>query len=219
VNALAGGRSAPSAASSLQMTSTVQFTGIARTREISDVETLRVIADGTRMAILRVLMSGVEFAPPIMSAKELAAALDEPQTKLYRHLKQLEEAGLIQVAETRLVSGIVEQRYRASQLNIGINPAMLLDPATRSVATEGVLAAINDFRDGLIEDIRTGRGRLDQDSILWDGATRIPADKVDELRRRLEAVLKEFSQASSADGVEVHAFVAWYQRGAVTSGS
>jgi DNA-binding transcriptional ArsR family regulator len=219
VNALAGGRpgSSPGLAgsgmTSQQVTGTVEFTGILRTREISDVETLRLVADQTRLAILRILMSGAEFTPPVMSAKELAAALGEPQTKLYRHLKQLEEAGLIQVAETRLVSGIVEQRYRAGQVAIGMNPAMLVDPTTRSVATETIVAAINDFRDELIGDLHTGRGQLDRDSILWDATTRIPSDKVDELRGRLEAVLTEFSQASASDGVKVHAFVAWYQDG------
>jgi DNA-binding transcriptional ArsR family regulator len=38
-----------------------------------------------------------------MSVKELAQHLGEPQTKLYRHVKQLEAAGLIEVAATRMV--------------------------------------------------------------------------------------------------------------------
>jgi DNA-binding MarR family transcriptional regulator len=41
-----------------------------------------------------------------MSVKELAEELGEPQTKLYRHVKQLEAAGLIRIAASRMVSGI-----------------------------------------------------------------------------------------------------------------
>lgn len=44
--------------------------------------------------------------------KKLAKHLGEPQAKLYQHVKQLEAAGLIEVAATRMVSGILEQRYR-----------------------------------------------------------------------------------------------------------
>jgi hypothetical protein len=118
---------------------------------------------------------------------------------------------LIQVAETRLVSGILEQRYRAGQLSIGINPAMLLDPTVRPVATESIAVAINEFRDDLIDNIHSGRGQLDHNSILWESSTRIPADKVDELRGRLQAVIEEYIEASAPDGEAVHAFVAWYQ--------
>lgn len=182
--------------------------------EISDVETLRIVAEQTRLAILRVLMTGAEFAPPVMSAKELAASLEQPQTKLYRHLKQLEEAGLIQVAETRLVSGIVEHRYRAAQRNIVMSPRMLSDPTTRAAASEGVVVAFNDTRDELVAHLQAGRVPLDrQRAILSTTGVRIPRDKADELRARLAAVLEEFAAAASPDGVDAHLFVAWYETG------
>jgi len=74
------------------------------TRMISEIDSLRALADPTRLAILTTLMeSRAEL--PVMSAKELAARLDQPQTKLYRHLRQLESAGLI----VRSVDGRVHQ--------------------------------------------------------------------------------------------------------------
>ena len=36
-----------------------------RNREIKDVETMRLVADPTRLAILRVLMNDAEFEPPV----------------------------------------------------------------------------------------------------------------------------------------------------------
>src|SRR6476620_2466816 len=66
-------------------------------RRVSDVDTIKAMADPTRLAILRTLMDGRGGPARVMSAKELAEELGEPQTKLYRHLKVLETAGLIEV--------------------------------------------------------------------------------------------------------------------------
>jgi len=184
----------------------------ARVREIADVDTLRVVADPTRVAILRVLMAEAEIRPSVMSAKEIAAELGESQTKLYRHLKQLDEAGLIQVAETRLVSGIVEQRYRAAQRSIGIDPQLLVDPDTRAVAASGVEVAFDAFREQLVRDVADGRARLAGESaILTTAGNRIRPARAAEFRARLAALLAEFEQDAAADGVTVHAMVAWYQ--------
>ena len=65
---------------------------------VSDVATLRALADPLRLAILRLLRDGADREPRAWAVRELARALDEPQTKLYRHVRQLEEQGLIQVA-------------------------------------------------------------------------------------------------------------------------
>jgi hypothetical protein len=40
-------------------------------------------------------------------------------------VKQLEAAGLIEVAATRMVSGIPEQRYRARQRSLQLSAALL----------------------------------------------------------------------------------------------
>ena len=59
----------------------------AASRTIDDVETLRAMADPIRMQILNALMTPNHGELPVMSAKDLAAALGEPQTKLYRHIR------------------------------------------------------------------------------------------------------------------------------------
>ena len=89
------------------------------TRTVATVDMLKAMADPTRIAILTVLMEHPSDLP-VMSVKEIAARLGEPQTKLYRHIKQLEAAGLIKVAATRMVSGILEQRYQAAQQRPGV---------------------------------------------------------------------------------------------------
>src|SRR5580692_12482661 len=117
-------------------------------REIDSVEGLRALADPVRLAILSALDTRVpDGALPVMSVKELAQHLGEPQTKLYRHVKQLEAAGLIEVAATRVVSGIVEQRYRASQRDLTIRApgGLLKDPDRASDAEAAARNVLGHF--------------------------------------------------------------------------
>src|SRR5947208_901637 len=87
-----------------------QAPGILEERTVTDLETLRLLADPLRLSILGAFPSGTAKRLP-MSVKEIADKIDEGQTKLYRHVKKLEDAGLLRVAETRVVSGIIEKRY------------------------------------------------------------------------------------------------------------
>src|SRR5215469_15004114 len=82
--------------------------------DVSNVDVLKALADPLRLRLLYALTRRAGGAAlPTMSVKELAAELGEPQTKLYRHVKHLESAGLIRSVSSRLVSGIVEHRYQA----------------------------------------------------------------------------------------------------------
>lgn len=69
---------------------------------------MRVLSDSSRSYLVYSL---AESAKP---AKQLAAEMDCPITRLYYHLQQLEKHGLIFVERTRKVSGIQEKHYRAS---------------------------------------------------------------------------------------------------------
>lgn len=187
-------------------------------RYVEDVETIRVLSDPLRLAILRVLMTDAEFRPPVMSAKELAAALGEPQTKLYRHLKQLEDVGLIVVAETRLVSGIVEQRYRADQLSLGLSRELVTDPAAQSDLLRSIAVAIDDFRDELLGHWAAGRIKFGAEpgeslGIIVQSAAfaRMSRETAIDFRTRLKALCEEFeSSPDEPDGIPVRLMVGWY---------
>jgi DNA-binding transcriptional ArsR family regulator len=131
---------------------------ITEERRVTDLETLRILTDPLRLAILGA------FAPPDappMSVKEIAEELDEGQTKLYRHVKQLEESGLIHVAETRVVSGIIEKRYRPSQRRLYLESDLLRLSATDEYY-DTLVAVLEATRTGLSTDLRTGRVVLDK---------------------------------------------------------
>jgi DNA-binding HxlR family transcriptional regulator len=88
-----------------------------RERMPIDPTLLRVVADPMRSFIVYSLVGAAK------SAKQLAAELGCPPTRLYYHLQQLEKHGLIFVERTRKVSGIQEKHYRASARSFVVDRA------------------------------------------------------------------------------------------------
>jgi DNA-binding transcriptional ArsR family regulator len=125
-------------------------------RTVTDLETLRLLADPLRLSILGAFPSGAARKRP-MSVKEIAEKIDEGQTKLYRHIKKLEEAGLLRVVETRVVSGIIEKRYRPTQRRLLIEGSMLTRQPEQDDFTDTLSAMMDATRDRLRTDIRAGR--------------------------------------------------------------
>jgi DNA-binding transcriptional ArsR family regulator len=190
-------------------------------RVIEDVETLKALADPVRLAILRVLMEGARETPRIRSVKELAAELGEPQTKLYRHVKQLEARGLIQLAETRLVSGIVEHRYRAGQWSLDME-ADFFRPGALGIdeAAEAFATILDNYRNELVADIRAGRIWFDRETPPGESyrkvvsvmtSARISAARASEFRDRMAELINEIVEAEHApDGVPINVLASFY---------
>jgi DNA-binding transcriptional ArsR family regulator len=187
-------------------------------RQVTDVDTIKALADPTRLAILRALMDDHGDGPRVMSAKELAEELGEPQTKLYRHLKVLVDADLIKVAETRLVSGIVETRYRAAQTDFHFDTDAMDGPADEEFL--GVLAvAMDEYRDQFLENARRGGFPFQAGSVpkgrriggVGTAGARISPERARDFHARLGALLAEIETAPrDPDGVPIEALLVWY---------
>lgn len=181
-------------------------------RQVTDAATLRALSDPLRLAILRVLMAEPSR---VMSVKELAAALGEPQTRLYRHVKQLEERQLIQVAETRVVSGIIEQRYRAGQRDLRLDRSLLVAPdgdadVGESALGRSVLAVLDHVRDEFAAQLRAGRIRFaatgSQGSPPTDLSTlgglhvvKLTPEHYARFRARVRELFDEFERADESE--------------------
>lgn len=181
---------------------------IPEVRRVTDVATLKVLSDPLRLAILRVLrQGGTRQQPQVWSVKELAAELGEPQTKLYRHIKQLVDHDLVQVAETRLVSGIVEQRYRSGQFSLHIDDAILGQETGQGHVQRVFDAAFEGFRREYATALRQGRIPHDsaasekyRDSGLFTTEVRLTPERAGEFRERLTALLEEYGRTDDPDG-------------------
>jgi DNA-binding transcriptional ArsR family regulator len=184
-------------------------------RTISSVEELRALSDPIRLAILEKLMMSAPDQPdlPIMSVKELAEALGEPQTKLYRHIRQLESVGLIKVAASRLVSGILEQRYQAAQRDMDLAPGFIGESIDEA---EGITRAVLDrFRMGFFAAYRvthTPAGTTEGKASLMYGAARLAPAKAAEVKAKLAEVLSYFDKSDSddPDAEELNLLVGYY---------
>ncbi|MFD8594789.1 helix-turn-helix domain-containing protein [Kitasatospora sp. NPDC059646] len=186
-------------------------------REVTDVATLKALADPLRLAVLGSLM---KRDPEPVSVKEIAADLDEAPTKLYRHVKQLEQAGLVFVAETRLVSGIVESRYRSAQQSLRLSPQVYAEGEQPPAALGAMLAAMDlvraDFRRnflaGRIDLTPASQGNL-RPSKFAHTTTRLTPERLRRLRARLDEVLDELfaeEESTGPDTVEVTLFALLY---------
>jgi DNA-binding transcriptional ArsR family regulator len=163
-------------------------------------------------------MEPVDGGLPVMSAKELAAHLGESQTKLYRHIRQLEAAGLIRVAATRMVSGILEQRYQACQRDLSFGSGFLREHADES---EGMMQAMMaNFRQGFLSAFRDAKrapGAVPPEESfrapkLFAGSARVTLAKAAELRSRMDEFLAQLDGEFNEEphGIRVNLLVAYY---------
>jgi DNA-binding transcriptional ArsR family regulator len=175
-------------------------------RQIESVEELRALADPLRLAILAALdPQGPDAELPVMSVKELAQRLDEPQTKLYRHVKQLEATGLIHVAATRVVSGIVEQRYQASQRSLRLSRALVSQHADEALIA--VRSVFDTFFAGLEERARKdGPGK----PILYVGDSRVTPEAAARIGTLIAELTDEISRAEAGD-VPISVAIGFYR--------
>lgn len=175
------------------------------TRAVTDVETLKALADPTRLALLAALMRPASVGPRVMSVKELAAEIGEPQTKLYRHVKHLEAAGLIRAASSRLVSGILEQRYQACQHDLTLGPGLTHDEKSGDESQAMVAAVLDRYRSRFFAARRAEQRSSAEASpahlapVLSMVETRVPAARAAAIRERLQEVISELSQPPDDD--------------------
>ncbi len=115
-------------------------------------EQLKLLADPRRLAILRQLMAGPA------SLTVLGKALGQHPAWVRHHLKQLEAAGLVELVETRVQSGVVEKFYRArasgflvQELILPENPARpaIVFSGSHDLAVELLASQLSDHLDVL----------------------------------------------------------------------
>lgn len=151
--------------------------------EMSRIET---IIHPVRLRILQTLLS------EDLTTQEIAERLpDIPRSSIYRHLRLLLEAGMIEVAESQLVHGIQEKVYKLAQA-----PRPSEDDAQDVSAddhfryfTTYVLTLLRDFADYL-RFAQDEEGRVDAAGD-HAGYTEARFYASEEELRRLEEVLNE----------------------------
>ncbi len=104
---------------------------------ITNVETLRVVADATRLRLIDALEKP-------RTVKELATAFDMPKTRLYYHINLLERHGIVHVVASSVVSGIIEKRYQVTARRFDVDGHIFGKDAKQSHRVDEIAGAIFD---------------------------------------------------------------------------
>ena len=107
-------------------------------RVLDDPEVLRLIADPLRLRILERLRQ----APHTVT--ELAELLGVARTRLYYHVRLLESHDLVAVAETHVVAGITEKRYRVTAYRLSVDKSLLGGLGSDQAPLEVYLSVVLD---------------------------------------------------------------------------
>lgn len=170
---------------------------------VSDFGALKALSNPLRMRLLEALSEEPQ------TVKQLAARLGEAQTKLYRHVRILEKNGLVKVDGTRLVSGILERRYRAAARAVRIDRAVL---APGSAPGRADLAGLDIVLKALFEKTRTEIREGVRDGVIdpaltpmaprsllaTRGRLHLTAQQAEDLRRRLIELTQHFAKPGGA---------------------
>lgn len=130
------------------------------------------------------------------SAKELAALVEMPADRLYHHLAQLEEAGLIEVAEYRpLARGKVERIYAPC----AVEPPG--EDASPTVVAEFLAAVLEATRADILAASLAKEAGERREITLTRSALRLNETHLESLKTRLAEVFREAQEHPDADGV------------------
>lgn len=118
--------------------------------EIDEAETFEVLADPTRCELIERL-----FEPATVS--ELAEAMEVPRTRLYHHIRLLEEVGMIRVVQTRQRGAIPEKIYQVTAKSYRPSDRLLVEYPPRHAAAAMVDPLLATTRGDIIRSAAEGR--------------------------------------------------------------
>jgi predicted ArsR family transcriptional regulator len=195
------------------MVKTYQMTKVTQIESlytIKDLETLKVISDPLRMRILDSIGLANQLGE-LRTVKQCAEELDTPPAKLYYHINMLEKHGLIKVADTQIVSGIIEKHYQITAHSIMIDRDLLSTGVSKDEKAEAVMSLL----DSTLDAVRADMLRLvqaithnEETSVKFSGKrgqitrenARLSPAQAEAFNERLLALMEEFRLMSSPEG-------------------
>ena len=177
---------------------------------ITDLETLKVVSDPLRMQILDRIGLANQLGD-LRTVKQVADELDTPPAKLYYHINLLEKHGLIKVADTQIVSGIIEKHYQITAFSISIDRELLSTGVSKDEKAEAIITLLDSTLDAVRADmLRLVRAIMHDDvmetkfsgkrgQITRENARLSPV-QAEAFNERLLALMEEFRQMSPPEG-------------------
>lgn len=183
------------------------------THKIQDLETLRVLSDPLRAQIIELC------AVRPHTVREMAGRLGLAPTRLYYHINLLEKHGLLVVDETRMVGNLIEKTYRAVAVNLDVDSSLFnFQTAQGKESLYGlVTSALDSTRDDLLRSLQARSLALEQGApptprpvMLKRVTARLSEARINEILKRLEALLEEFDQNDGPEDQAYNLTLAYY---------
>ena len=180
-------------------------------RQINDLETLKVLSDPFRVQLLEAVRS-MNLAGDLATVKLLAGRFERSPKKLYYHINLLEKHDLIRVAETRLVSGIVEKQYQVSALDFVVDENIFSQTQSREERESAIISVVSGFLDATKNEVtQLVRASADQsEGVQGQKApnhvskdyVHLTPEQVLYFQKRLQEIAHEFAALGSAPDTE-----------------
>lgn len=162
---------------------------------VEDVETIKVMADKRRLAVLRLMQQ-----PTTVNA--VANELQIAPSKLYYHVNLLEKHGLIRVIDHNIDSGIVEKIYQVTAYQFKlVNPLL-----RRDLPEDTAVALFADMLEETERGFRYAYATRDTDEqtpprhpFLSKKAFRLTDAQLTELHGKLSTLIAEVTALGEAN--------------------
>lgn len=168
---------------------------------ISDLETLRAIADPLRVQIME-LLEGQS-----LTVKQVAEKLGLAPSKLYYHFGALEKLGMIEVAETRMVANMLEKTYRSAADILDVDPHLFKFSKEGDNEPINILlsSTIDATREDLLRSMQARQFQLEHGAdetprrIIINRVVSSASEKrISEFQERLVKLIQEFEAEDKA---------------------
>jgi len=158
---------------------------------ITRPDQLQALGDPTRWRILGRLSESAA------TVQELARALGVAKGTAAHHVRVLQSAGLIRVAETKRIRGVVEKRYARVARQFRLDEG---DREHLAKAAGNVDLANLPLRQALAEARPASGGYPDDPSMSFVVRARMPVARARRFAKLVEALAEEFADGAPDDG-------------------
>ena len=162
-----------------------------------DLEWIKAIAHPRRIDILKA------FGKEPLSAKQLSEMLDEPHAKINYHIKTLYKAGILELVEEKIKSGIVEKYYYPTAKNIIVGKKVidfsldnLFDDKEKDICISKFEQMSELFYEAAEEEVLEPHNVLDYASIAFT------ENEVKEINNTIRSKIDDILSKRSDDELE-----------------
>jgi DNA-binding transcriptional ArsR family regulator len=175
-----------------------------KTFKISHLEQLRLLADPLKLKLLQAFAEGPK------TTREIAEALGENLTRLYRHVDALLDAGLIEIVKEEPKRGTVERTFRAIAYRFEVDRELL---GGNEQGDETIRNLVRAGEDEIVQGFENAGD--DDEPILMRLRIKGSAAQLEELRRLLQIwveTAQAFDDEETGDAAseEAGALIAFY---------